>query len=318
MESKVTISESRFDELKLAEKELKETKYQLDCERQKLETATGLLKSRDEDNDRVINENKSLRLEVNDTKATCDELRKKLKETIDERDNFVKRVEVGCKICPTAKERDELRTAICDDNPRIASLTKENDELKEKLSQMTGFRDACERQYQIKCDELGQTIAECNELKSRLASFGMPKPRLQRKVSELSKENEELKKRLNGDCKECVSLDEAKYLGKRLGAADKVISDVLYKVKAHNENFGGPTSDETFKYIEKCITEYQTTTTAESDGVGTLFIEAVDCIRAAFDAWTQEDGTDKSYNKIGEILRKYIESMKKRGGNANG
>lgn len=283
MESQVTISETRFDELKGAEKELKDVKYALSCERQKLETATGLLKTKD-----------------------------------DEYQNLLKRIEAGCKMCPTAKERDELSASIRTTTPEFPSLVKENDELRAKLEQMTKFRDECERQFQDKCEELASTIADFNALKEEHAKFDMPKPRLQAKVAKLIKENEELKKRINGDCKECVSLDEAKYLGKRLGAADKVISDVLHKVKAHNENFGGPTSDETFKYIEKRITEYQTTTTAESDGVGTLFIEAVDCIRAAFDAWTQEDGTDKSYNKIGEILRKFIESMKKRGGNANG
>lgn len=216
MESQVTISESRFDELKCAEKELKETRYQLDCERHKLTTATGILKEKDE--------------EV-----------KYLK----------KNIKTDCDKCLAVKELDELRSVIRDNNQRIASLTSENDEIRVKLEQMTKFRDECERQFHDKCEELASTIADFNALKDEHAKFDMPKPRLQAKVAELLKENKELKKRLKGDCKECVSNDEAKYLGKRLK-------------------------------------------------------EAEDCIKKAFDAWAEEDGTDKSYNEIGRILREYI------------
>ena len=188
MESQVTISESRFDELKCAEKELKETRYQLDCERHKLNTATGLLKAKSED-DKCIKKN----------------------------------IESKCDKCLVVNDLNELRSVIRDDNQMISSLKSENDDLRVKLEQMTKFRDECESQLQTKCNELGKSISECIKLKARL----------------------------KGDCKECVSNDEAKYLGKRLK-------------------------------------------------------EAEDCIKKAFDAWAEEDGTDKSYNEIGRILREYI------------
>lgn len=133
----------------------------------------------------------------------------------------------------------ELQTQLDGESGTLAGARTNVERFKRERDEAHAHLKECERQFQEKCDELGQAISRCNELEAA---------------------NEDLKSRVVSPelMKHYVKLETACLnASRRHRVAEECIKEIEHKVDAHLKNFGGPNSSDVVRCAEKAIKGYR-------------------------------------------------------------